>query len=1847
MDKTLLNGIAIIGMAGRFPGAANLEQFWHNLRNSVESIRFFSEQELLEMGMETSLLRKRNFVPAAAMVDDIEWFDASFFNYSPHEAAIMDPQHRLLLECAWEALEDGGYNPLHTSGATGIFASCAISTYLDYGTRFANLADGFYPLFIGNAQDYATSRIAYKLNLKGPSITLSTACSSSLVAVHLACQSLLSGESDMALAGGVSIRLSDFPGYFYQEGGTASPDGHCRAFDTEAQGTIFGHGAGLVLLKPLADALNDGDHIYAVIRGTAINNDGADKMGFTAPSIQGQAEVIAEALAIAEVEPDDISYIETHGTGTTVGDPIEIAALSRAFRTSTSRKQFCAIGSVKTNIGHLDVAAGVANLIKTALALKHRWLPASLHFKTPNPKLNLPDSPFYVNALPCEWQTDALPRRAGVSSFGLGGTNAHLILEEAPEAEVIEQAMERPWHLLTLSAQTEQALFEQAKRYHAFLTAYPETDLANVCYTANVGRRHFAYRYALAAESAAQMGERLAALINGDQDPGCCQGHVPADQTAPPLAFLFTGQGSQYAGMGRDLYETQPIFRAALERCDKLLRRHLPYSLLDILYPASPAHAGLIDQTAYTQPALFALEYALAELWRAWGVEPDVVMGHSVGELVAACVAGVFSLEDGLKLIAARGRLMQALPPGEMVSVLLDEERAQALIADMRDKVSLAAVNGPESVVLSGEPEAIQFIVSSLETEGIKYQRLTVSHAFHSPMMEPICEDFLAVARQVHYAPPRKTFISLVRGEPVTHEITNPNYWVRQLRQAVYFQTGMARLCEQGVELFVEIGPQPVLLGLGRRCLPHPMGAWLPTLRKPAASAHLTFTQSNWAPLLESVGELYVRGVVLNWAGFDEAYTRRRLSLPTYPWQRQRYWKETQNSARLAPRPALHPLLDQKLKLPLFQETIFESEFNSQTRPFLRDHLIYEQVVVAGACHVSLLLGAAAQILGQDAAQLENVLFQQALVIPAGESRTVQVILTPEAEFARYSFKLISFTENEEPIIHVTGILSRLLTPSEVVVPVTPPFPDRQRCPKERHQAELYAIAQERQITIGPSFQWIEHLWEGEREAYARLYAPAAAEAVDAYQLYPGLVDSCLQFLTLTAAFDRGETYVPFRIERFHFYRRPNSESLWCHGQLRDEHRTGEQVADIRLFDPTGVLIAEVIGMVARKAPAASLLHMLTKERREWLYELTWQPQVLVPELVSQNGRDHTRDWLIFVDQDGLGAQVANQLRANGEGALLVTPGASFKKITDQQIQINPASPEHYRRLLEEMQCDGKSPCGILYLWSLHHIVGATRHQAEEIPQQALQACERVLHLVQGVTGLGLTPQLWLVTRGGQAVGQPAALQVEQAALWGLGRVIAREHPELSPICLDLDPLGQLAQESQQIVSEVQQRLHTVGAAKHEEQVALRENRRYVARLVQASCRTPEPVSLPAEASYLITGGLGALGLQAARALVEQGARTLVLTGRHGVSTTFQQEAIHALEQAGAQVHVAPADIAQATEVKRLLAECQALAPLRGIIHAAGLLDDGILRKQTDERFRTVMAPKVQGSWHLHTLTLNLPLDFFVCFSSVSALLGAPGQGNYAAANAFMDALAHHRRAAGLPGLAINWGPWAESGMAARLSAREQARWAALGIQPIGPQEGWSLFTRLLGSEQAQIAVLPVTWSRFAEHPDWQIPLLAELMTVAAHQQPPHTPRTSFLQRLAEAPIAEREDLLIAHLQAEVAKVLGIRDLPAREQGFFALGLDSLMAIELKNRLDTTLETSLPATLVFESSNVEEMGKYIGRKVLGWASEKANGAPAVAQEEATQLEVQQLSAAEFEASLAAELAELEALLGGK
>ena len=872
------SAIAIVGLGCRVPGAANPREFWRNLRDGVESVRRLTRDELLDAGMSAADIANPKHVPAAALVADMDLFDAGFFGVPAREAELMDPQHRVFLECAWETLEDAGYDPARFDGAISVFGGGIFDSYVTWNLLPAGVFDdkaGTLQTVLSNEKDYMTARVAYKLNLRGVACNVQTGCSTSLVAVHMACQSLLNFESDLALAGGVAVDVARRQGYYYHEGSVFSPDGHCRAFDANAAGTVFGNGAAIVALKRLEDALEHGDTIRAVILGTAVNNDGSLKVGFTAPSVNGQSQVIAEALAAAGVGPETIGYVEAHGTGTALGDPIEIQAMTKAFAAASRRPGSCLIGSVKTNIGHLDAAAGASGLIKAVLALENRLIPPTLHFTRPNPELELHRTPFRVAAEKTAWTAGTapgVPRRAGVSSFGIGGTNAHAVIEEAPSAPAV--AASRPAQLITLSAKSATALEAAARRLSQHFRDNPDVNLADAAFTLQTGRAVFAHRRTVACASAAQAAD----LLDGGERVAS---HAYAGEPAR-MAFMFPGQGAQYAGMARRLYAAEPVFRREIDTCAAALGKEI-----DLLALLTSSDAVSLTPTGLAQPALFAVEFALAQLWRHWGVDAEAYIGHSLGEYVAAALAGVFSPADAIRLVAARGRLMQQMPAGAMTAVPVPADR---LRFENGSPLSIAALNAPSLTVVSGPLDRIERFEAEQRAAGVECRRLHTSHAFHSPSMDPVVDEFTAIVSRITLRPPQRRFVSNVTGTWITEQqATSPAYWAKQLRAPVLFAAGVQTLLREGFDFLLEVGPGRTLGTLARVQAPAvAVAATLPGAQEPLEDHEV---------LLDALGRAWARGAAIDWTAFHAGERRRRVPLPTYPFERQKYWIEPDEDA--------------------------------------------------------------------------------------------------------------------------------------------------------------------------------------------------------------------------------------------------------------------------------------------------------------------------------------------------------------------------------------------------------------------------------------------------------------------------------------------------------------------------------------------------------------------------------------------------------------------------------------------------------------------------------------------------------------------------------------------------------------------------------------------------------------------------------------------------------------------------------------------------------------------------------------------------------------------------------------
>ncbi|MCF6439120.1 type I polyketide synthase [Pseudoalteromonas luteoviolacea] len=1752
--------IAVIGLSCRFPGAKTADEFWYNLKHGVESITPFSDDALQKAGISASTMARPDYVKAGSVLEDIDKFDAGFFGLSPKEAESTDPQQRIFLECAWEALEDAGYVVDKDTYSIGVYAGAGMTSYFfdRVSDQLPFLEAQAFSTLLGNDKDYLATHAAYKLDLKGPAVSIQTACSTSLVATHMACQSLINGECDIALAGGISARVPHESGYFYHEAMMLSPDGHCRAFDAQSQGTVPGNGAGVVALKRLDDALADGDTIYAVIKGSAINNDGAGKVGFTAPSVEGQAAVISEAQAIADVDPETISYVEAHGTGTKLGDPIEIAALTRAFRFGTQKKGYCPIGTVKSNLGHLDAAAGIAGLIKTVLSLKHQQIPPSLHYSAPNPSIDFASSPFYVNTELTPWPRKEAPRRAGVSSFGMGGTNAHMVLEEAPtvNAPRVKQSTERQHHVLTLSGKSAQALAQQAGKLAQYLDSHPDLAFADVCYTAANKRAHFSHRLSLVASSLEDAKQQLR---------GKEYSSAQALEKAPKLAFLFTGQGAQYLAMGQQLFESQVLFRDTLERCDAILRP-LDVPLLELLYGRE---TEILNQTQYTQPVLFAIEYALAKLWQSWGVHPDAVMGHSVGEYVAACLAGVFSLEDGLKLISARGRLMHSLcQSGEMRVLPVDEAKAQTLVAPFAERLSIAAVNGPENIVISGDTESMARLVTTLEAQGIQSKALSVSHAFHSAMMAPMLAEFASVAASIQFAKPSIPVCSNVTGEMINVDIASADYWVQHVCAPVRFAAGIDTLQSQGIEAFIEIGPKPVLLAMAKQCLANEhTHIFLPSLRA---------GQDDELQLLESLGQWHCHGGLVDWQAFDAGYGRRQVLLPTYAFQRQRYWMAPLSKDKQSTSDELvHPLLGAQLQLADTDKTRFASEISEDSTPWLVSHRVFGAAVLPAAGYIEMALCAGVQVQADKTSSIavENIFFEQALILPEQGTSSIQTVMSaPHNDRAAQShaFQIFSQDEHGQWGSHVTGqvVAEQTVCQSQNI--------DLEAllssCPSELPVAEQYALWQSRGLHYGTNFQGLVQLHQGEGVAIGKVTLAdnllADGALLKASQrLHPAMLDACLQVM-FVQMFDPTEsadkTWLPVSIDKVSMFG-AGSNTLWSVVKVIENAQSGQPslTLDISIFDEAGKAVASIEGLTAVQMDGKTLRSHFAQGADDF-YSLNWVP---APLPAASGEAQALGNWLIFADQAGEGEALAVQLQQQGNNCTLVysktapeletVKGGYSSEFTGEKVYIDAEEAADFEALFAHTnQQHGALPVGVVHLWSLDTPTTSAL-SLSSLNQAQTHIGASVLNLVRAAAKLQ-SAKLWFVTRDAVNVGDDNhAVSVCQAPLWGTAKVIAQEHPDLWGGMIDSPSTSALLDELK----------HTVQSGQKEDHIAYRDGERYVARM-EASISAPVQghISLYADKSYLITGGMGKLGLHLARWMVEKGARHIALVGRNAPSQ-YAQEAINQLQGMGANVFVMQADVAKDNEVAQLFHQLSSdMPPLKGIIHAAGVVDRAALVEQSWQQFNQGMAAKVQGSWNLHCHTASLALDFFVLFSSTAAQLGGLNMASYAAGNAFIDALSQYRTSQGLQAQSINWSFWADGGMAGDTDAQ-----ASLGDFMLSTEQGLSILDALLSSPQLSHAFvfpggLPAFLQQF--YPG-EIP--AFLRSLSQENDVP-SPQLAVQHLLDQADWQAHDEILEDFIRKELAAVLKLCPTQLDStQALNSMGLDSLMTVGLRNRIRAEL----------------------------------------------------------------------------
>jgi acyl transferase domain-containing protein len=1787
--------IAIVGIGCRFPGANGPDEFWNLLHDGVDAItevppERWNVDDLYDADSRTP---GKMITRWGGFLDNVDRFDREFFGISPREASAIDPQQRLLLETTWEALEDAGQIRTALAGSdTGVFVG--ISTY-DYALLQAPRLGGIDAYWgTGIALSIAANRISYTFDLRGPSIAVDTACSSSLVAVHTACQSLWSGESQLAIAGGVNAILSPSFAINFSKAGVMAPDGRCKTFDARADGYVRGEGAGIVVLKPLERALADHDPIRAVIRGGAVRQDGRTN-GLMAPNRLSQENVLRAAYRHSGVAPADVDYVEAHGTGTALGDTMEAQALGNVVGRDRPAERPCVIGSVKSNIGHLEAAAGIAGVIKTALMLEHRQIPASLHVENPNPQIDFDSLRLRLARAHEPWDERKGPVKAGVSSFGFGGTNAHLVLEEAPPARTggsrggphLDGTV-----LLPISARTPGALRQAAERHLGVLTGDGDADhgLGDLAYAASVRRSHHRHRLALVASNRDGAADQVRAFLAGEPHVGMTSGDA-GPRRRHRTTFVCSGQGPVWWPLDPALRE-EPALLTTLEECDRLIQAEAGWSLLEQLW--ADKDACRLDEADFCQPALFAMQVALANLWRSWGITPDAVVGHSMGEVAAAHLSGALSLDDAVHVICHRGRVIRTVAGrGRMAFIELSADAVLDELRGLEGRLSVAAVNAPTSSVISGDPEAVEEVMARLQERGVFCRVLeSVDFASHSPQMEPLKDDLARALSDLRPTSPRLPMYSTVTGKVADGGALDGAYWAENIRTPVLFAAAVDGLLDDGHDVFVELSPHPVLLPSiaqsaqvrGRET------TLLPSLRRDEPPHDV---------MLASLGALFAMGFEPAWTALHPE-PRRPVRLPRYPWQRERYWLA--GAGGLAPQPGEstgHPLLGHHLQLAdAAGNHVWESTVSAAAPTFLDDHRVQGIPVLPGAAWLEMVLAAAAQAHGGRATVLTAVEFQRMLVLDDAHAATIQLRTSTAngagASFHAYARPADDTRRRPDWTLHASG----------TIVPGEPAAEDlpaldldavRTRCDNPIAPADLYAAMGSRGLEYGPAFQAVEQAWRGEREALAVLVAPLEVEPeIGAYGIHPVLLDAGLQVLAAALqtdidADDR-RPYVPLAIDRVvaQLAGAGAPHRLWAHARMRPggQAAAAGMVGDVWLADDDGRSIVVLEGVHVRqidsdvRPPASAALDRA-------LYEVRWRRQGRV---APQRSNESDGGWLIFADGRGVGPALAARLTEGGEPVVLVTPGDGYDDADPDRLAIRPDHGDDVRRAVGAARERMGALRGVVHLWSLDDA-------AEPDGTAGLRAAQgrgvvNALHLVQALAADAPTARLWLLTSGVHRIGgSSTAVSVAQAPLWGLGRVAALEYPELRPTLVDLDPALDAAT-AEWIAAELR-------ADDAETQVAFRAGERHVARLVRpASPRTAPVDAVRGEATYLVTGGLGALGLLVARWLVERGARHLVLVGRRGADDAAEQE-LRALRDAGTEVRVARADVSDEQALTQVIADvATSMPPLRGVVHAAGVLDDATLGTLDQARLLAALEPKVAGGWNLHHLTADLPLDFFVMFSSLAGVLGSPGQGNYAAANAFLDALASLRTAQDRPALSIAWGPWENTGLSVRPEGVGRFV-AGAGVEGIAPASGVEWLGRLLGSKSSQITVALVDWERWTTASAGSL-LVSELVAAAgiaetadaapttADGRPRHGALT--VDDLLAADPADRQGLLESYLHVAIARALGMApEQLVAEQPLTGAGLDSLVAVGMKNQVEVDLGMSLPLAAALEGASLRQL----------------------------------------------------------
>lgn len=1797
--------IAIVGMSCRFPCGGNTpEQFWNMITSGKNGIvdmpkdrwdvdKYYSEDKKEKGKMCTN---KAGFLDVP-----INKFDAQFFNISPKEADALDPQQRILLELVWEAFEGSGMDIREYNGTnTGVYLGMSGEEYSFAHARSGDLKKINEYSITGSTSSTACGRISYTFGFDGPCIAMDTACSSSLTALHVACKAIEAGEVDTAIVAGVNLILTPFIHVCFSKLGAISVDGQSKSFDASANGFGRGEGSAVLILKKSTDAKKENDNILGIIRGTAINQDGKSN-GLTAPNGTAQEKVIVKALNDADLKSSDIDYVEMHGTGTPLGDPIEVSAIVNTYCKNRIKENPLKIGSVKSNIGHLEATAGMASIIKALLSFKHNLIPGDLHFENPNPLIDWDNSPIKVVDVNTEWKKNKKPRRVGINGFGFGGSNAHVILEEPESQKIEDNKIIDDLYMLKVSAKSKESLLNNIRNNIDYIQDNKELNLRDFIYTNNINKSDFNYRFVVSGADKENILEKMEAYLE-NQIKNDVVTNVNVDSNVGEenkLVFLFTGQGSQYLNMGEELYKNNIVFKNTFDECDKLFEPYLSKSLAELIYSREYS-SEYIERTLYAQPLIFSIEYAISKFWQSVGIQPDIVLGHSIGEYTAAVIAKMITLDDGVKLVSARSRLMDSAPgEGAMLSIYTNIDNANLLIEDYKGKVSIAVHNAANNIVLSGEKKSIEEITEIAERKGIKAKRLHVSHAFHSHMMKPILNEFKNIASDIQYNPSKYEYVSATLARSIDKdEILDADYWTNHIAEKVDYYDALKKIGERDNVVFLEVGANKTLCALAKLILGE----------EKVLINSLDIKKGALDSISNAVSSLYCNNFDIMWntMKFNQNNLYSKIPLPVYSFDRQLHWMElvfSHENTYVNQEIEYHPLIGERISsLYLENSVIYQKVFTDETPYFMKEHVIYDTAICPAAAYISMILSIAKDYQTPSSCTLENVEFHAPIIATEGEKRTVQFVIQ-DTNLEQMKFEVVSKekkSQNEKWTKHSRGniTISQEKIPDDIISIENL----SNMYPEEIAGFNMYDVMERFGFNLGDGFSRILRTFKGKDEGVYYIEPENNIPGVNEYTVYAGTIDSILQTVFSASELIRGmasqnetqivKTTIPISIKKLKYYYR-DSKSYWCHVKV-DNTLTSGIIGDINVYNEKGEIVFEIEKMMGKLTDRENLLKELNNSGSHMLYNIDWIEENRKDKRIKFNSDENI---IIFGNNKSIVNNFSDKLEKYNVNTIRVLQAEEYKECDNDLYYINYTNKNNFEDLLNSIvNKNEEANFKIIYISSSNEddIKNITH---EQLSLREEEDCGGLLYLVQSITELNYIQKMNLkVIVNNVHYLDNCGVSIYQSTLWGFTEVIRLEHTVLWDGIIDVD-YDMLNNNIDEIIKEYKN--------SKDKQVVLRNNKRYVSRLIRNSKNNNKEnlkIEIDKKSAYIITGGTGAIGQVYTEYLIDKGAENIILLSRSNAKEEILNK-INLWKEKGIDVVLEKVDVSNKDDVIGFVEKVKKSGiKIKGLIHTAGTLEDMLIKDQSLNSFKNLFKTKVLGTYNLHHALKNEDLDFFIMMSSITSIVGNMGQANYAAANYFMNIFAEYRRSIGMPAMAICWGPWADGGMATQNDDIIK-NVSINGLYSMSKELGKKMIDKVFNKDISSIVVVDADWRLFAEKTG--VEEVTKFLSTFTEQESlvsknKENSKEDFIEKFKTLDSSERSEYLIKKLQEITAEIMGfnvINNLSV-DKSFIEQGADSLIIFSIRNEIKKLVNEEIDISVFYNYPSLRKLSEYILKDVI-------------------------------------------------